>query len=70
MEVLASEVLDDASSDARPAHNDVSLGYPDRSRNMELVIVLTIIAVLLLLDVAALRYGADSRILDKTRPNW
>ena len=37
---------------------------------MELVIVLAIIAVLVLLDVAALRYGADSRIFDKTRPNW
>ena len=37
---------------------------------MELVIVLAIIGVLVLLDVAALRYGADSRILDKTRPNW
>ena len=37
---------------------------------MELVIVLAIISVLVLLDVAAIRYGADSRILDKTRPNW
>ena len=70
MEVLASEKLDDAGSDARPAHNVVGLGYPDRSRIMELVIVLTIIGVLVLLDVAALRYGVDSRILDKTRPNW
>lgn len=37
---------------------------------MELVIVLAIIGVLVLLDVLAIRYGADSRIFDKTRPNW
>lgn len=37
---------------------------------MELVIVLAIVGVLVLLDVMAVRYGADSRIFDKTRPNW
>lgn len=37
---------------------------------MELVIVLAIIGTLVLLDLAALRYGTDSRIFDKTRPNW
>ncbi len=37
---------------------------------MELVIVLAIVGVLVLLDVLAVRYGADSRIFDKTRPNW
>jgi hypothetical protein len=37
---------------------------------MELVIILAIIGVLVLLDVLAIRYGADSRIYDKTRPNW
>ncbi len=37
---------------------------------MELVIVLAIVGVLVLLDVLAIRYGADSRIFDKTRPNW
>lgn len=70
MEVMTSAVLDDAGSGARSAHNGVSPGYSDRSRIMELVIVLAIIGVLVLLDVAAVRYGADSRILDKTRPNW
>jgi hypothetical protein len=37
---------------------------------MEALIVLAIVAALLLLDVLALRYGADSRITSKTRPNW
>lgn len=37
---------------------------------MELITVLAIVAVLVLLDVLAIRYGADSRITDKTRPNW
>jgi hypothetical protein len=37
---------------------------------MELVIILAVIGVLVLLDVLAIRYGADSRIYDKTRPNW
>lgn len=37
---------------------------------MEAVILLTIVAVLVLVDVLAIRYGADSRILDNTRPNW
>lgn len=34
---------------------------------MELLIVLGLIAALVLLDVLAVRYGADSR-LDRTRP--
>lgn len=34
---------------------------------MELFIVLGLIAALVLLDVLAVRYGADSR-LDRTRP--
>jgi hypothetical protein len=34
---------------------------------MELLVVLALIASLVLLDVLALRYGADSR-LDRTRP--
>ena len=34
---------------------------------MELFIVLGLIAALVLLDVMAVRYGADSR-LDRTRP--
>lgn len=37
---------------------------------MELITVIAIIGVLVLLDVLAVRYGADSRIFDKTRPNW
>lgn len=37
---------------------------------MELITVFAIIGVLVLLDVLALRFGADSRIYDKTRPNW
>lgn len=37
---------------------------------MELITILAIVAVLVLLDVAAFRWGADSRIFDKTRPNW
>ncbi len=37
---------------------------------MELVIVFAIVGVLMLLDVLAIRFGADSRIFDKTRPNW
>jgi hypothetical protein len=38
--------------------------------DMEAVILLTIVAVLVLVDVLAIRYGADSRIYDNTRPNW
>lgn len=37
---------------------------------MELIIVLAIIGGLILFDVLAIRFGADSRIYDKTRPNW
>lgn len=37
---------------------------------MELITILAVIGVLVLLDVLAIRYGADSRIYDKTRPNW
>jgi len=37
---------------------------------MELLIVLAIIGSLVLFDVLALRYGADSRITDNSRPNW
>lgn len=37
---------------------------------MELITVFAILGVLVLLDVLAVRFGADSRIFDKTRPNW
>lgn len=37
---------------------------------MEAIILLMIVAVLVIVDVAAIRYGADSRIYDNTRPNW
>lgn len=37
---------------------------------MEAIIILAAISVLLLVDVLALRYGADSRIMDNSRPNW
>ena len=37
---------------------------------MEVFIILAIVASLLIFDVLAVRYGADSRITDKTRPNW
>lgn len=37
---------------------------------MELFTIFAIIGVLVLLDVLAFRYGADSRVYDKTRPNW
>lgn len=37
---------------------------------MELVIVLALIGALVLFDVLALRYGADSRVYDNNRPNW
>jgi hypothetical protein len=37
---------------------------------MEALIIITIIAVLALFDALAIRYGADSRILDNSRPNW
>lgn len=37
---------------------------------MELITVIAILGVLVLLDVLAVRYGADSRIFNKTRPNW
>ena len=37
---------------------------------MELLIILAIIGSLALFDVLALRYGADSRIMDNSRPNW
>lgn len=37
---------------------------------MEFITVIAIVGVLVLLDVLAVRYGADSRIFDMTRPNW
>ncbi len=37
---------------------------------MEVFIILAIVASLLIFDVLAIRFGADSRITDKTRPNW
>lgn len=37
---------------------------------MEAVILFGIVATLVLLDVLALRMGADSRVYDNTRPNW
>lgn len=37
---------------------------------MEVFIILAIVASLLIFDVLAVRFGADSRITDKTRPNW
>lgn len=37
---------------------------------MELLIILAIIGSLALFDVLAVRYGADSRIVDHNHPNW
>lgn len=37
---------------------------------MEAIIILAILAALLVLDVLAIRYGADSRVWDNSRPNW
>ena len=37
---------------------------------MELMIVLGISAALVIFDILAIRYGADSRIYDNSRPNW
>jgi hypothetical protein len=37
---------------------------------MEAIALLGIVAVLVLLDILSLRFGADSRIVDNTRPNW
>lgn len=53
-----------------PIHNGVMGSIPNRSGLMELVLLLGVIGALILLDVLALRFGADSRIFDKTRPNW
>ena len=52
------------------SHNGVMGRIPDRSKPMELVLLFGVIGALILLDVLALRFGADSRIFDKTRPNW
>jgi hypothetical protein len=37
---------------------------------MEALIVLAIIGTLMLFDALALRFGADSRVTDNSRPNW
>jgi|GEM_PF-2943738 len=37
---------------------------------MEALIILAIIASLLVFDFLAVRYGADSRIMDDSRSNW
>jgi hypothetical protein len=37
---------------------------------MEAIILLVIVVALVVFDVLAIRYGADSRIYDNTRPNW
>jgi hypothetical protein len=37
---------------------------------MEAIILLAIVAALVVFDVLAIRYGADSRIYDNTRTNW
>lgn len=37
---------------------------------MELLTLAAFVGSLILLAVLALRYGADSRIWDKSRPNW
>ena len=37
---------------------------------MEALIIVAIIAALAIFDALAIRYGADSRIYDNTRPNW
>jgi hypothetical protein len=66
---MAGYGLAPASDGARDAHNAVG-SVSHRRRHMELITILAIVAVLVVLDIAALRYGADSRIYDKTRPNW
>ena len=53
------------------AHDAVSTTSETQELNhMEAIIVLAIIASLVIFDIMAIRYGADSRITDKTRPNW
>lgn len=37
---------------------------------MELLVLLIPVVLLIVLDVAALRYGADSRPTAQARPNW
>lgn len=37
---------------------------------MELLSLAAFVGALILLAVLALRYGADSRIWDNSRPNW
>lgn len=37
---------------------------------MEAFMLLAIIFGLVILDILGIRYGADSRIYDNSRPNW
>ncbi len=37
---------------------------------MEALIILGILASLIVFDFLAIRFGADSRIYDNSRPNW
>lgn len=37
---------------------------------MEILIILGIIVALTIFDALALRFGADSRVMDNSRPNW
>jgi len=37
---------------------------------MEAIVILAIIAGLALLDWLAINFGADSRIMNNSRPNW
>ena len=53
------------------AHNGVSRTVCSEADGfMEAIIVLAIVASLVIFDILAIRYGADSRIYDNTRPNW
>lgn len=37
---------------------------------MEALIMLGIVAAFIVFDILAIRFGADSRIYDNSRPNW
>lgn len=65
------ELTNGTSNDAH-VQNPVPMAGPESQREeiMELLTLAAFVGSLILLAVLALRYGADSRIWDKSRPNW
>lgn len=55
----------------RPARSGLLLDSRIRQEvAMEALIILGILASLIVFDFLAIRFGADSRIYDNSRPNW